>query len=254
MSRTRILAVLAALLAVALSVTVLSGSSEAASTRMAKKPVKPKVGQCRTTTFAQGFGYSDTRKPVSCSKAHTMRTFAVVTIPKKVNLKHLNAKQIGETALEICSPRFSKALGSSYTTRDQTSYEWSFFIPTAKQRKAGARWMRCDVNLLATPPGGSAELATLPNLPFPMIGSRPITDAIRRCLSDATHTYLTICSRAHAARSDQTFKMAGSSYPSAKAFTNAADSACPGKRFTAPYSYDWTLGDRTVVCYTATTS
>jgi hypothetical protein len=246
MSRIRILAVLTALVLAALSTLVSVTPADAAGSR-------PKVGQCRTTTFVQSFSFSDSRRPVPCSSVHRMRTFAVIDIPKGVDYVHISGTRAGNIARRDCTKPFWRALGGGPSARAQTAYTWSFFGPTLKQRKAGARWIRCDVSLLATPPGANSVFVPLPHVPFPMIGSRPITDSTRRCLSDATHSYWTICSRAHAARADQTFTMA-TAWPSQATVDAAAATKCPGKRAYAPYPFEWKLGDHVITCYSVTTS
>lgn len=250
MPKNRIMIALA-VLALALSTFALDGPAGA---RGASVPGRPKVGQCRTTTFAQGYGLNDTHRPVPCSKPHRLKTFAVASLPKGINALKASENTWGRQADAKCTRPFWKALGSSFSIRDQSAYTWSFFIPTRAQIRHGARWIRCDLSLQVTPPGANSEWALLPNVAFPMIGSRPLTDSIRKCLSDSTHRYITTCSKPHAARADQTFVMNSSAFPSGAAIQAAANTHCPGKRFTTSYPFEWKLGDHTVTCYSVTTS
>lgn len=245
---------LATFVAVVLALSGLALIGSPANARDAKKPVRPKVGQCRTTTYEQGFGYSDPRKPVACSAPHRMKTFAVVTIPKRINLKKINEAKLGRYAFDTCQPRFSKALGGSQALRAQTAYTWWSFIPTKAERKKGARWLRCDLSLLAIVPGGNSFAPPLPNLSLPMIGNRPVTDVTRRCLAEADNEYWTTCNRPHAARADQTFAINSATRPSEATVKAQAAVQCPGKRFTWPNLGEWRLGDRTATCYSVTTS
>lgn len=249
MSRARILAT--AMLALAMTALMLTAPADA---RPAVASAKPRIGQCRTTTFAQGYGLFDTHKPVPCSKPHRLKTFAVASLPRAINAKKATAQTWVKVADEKCGVKFWNALGSSFSVRDQSAYTWSFFIPTRTQIKHGARWIRCDLSLLVTPPGGNSQWALLPNLAFPMIGSRPLTDAVRKCLSDGAHLYVTTCSKPHAARADQTFVMNSRAFPTTAAMQAAVNTTCPGKRFSSPYPFEWHLGDHTIVCYSITTS
>jgi hypothetical protein len=252
----RILASLAALLVVASGFALLTTApSNAAAGRAAQLPAKPRVGQCRTTTFAQSFNMADSHKPVPCSKAHTMHTFAVPNVPKRLAYKNIGAAKLEQVAVTACTRPFWKALGGSFATRDETAYTWVYFAPTKAQRKAGARWLRCDVILPMTLPGAtSSQLAPLSNLPFPVIGNRSITDAIRSCLTAVNHGYVTTCDHPHAARSDRTFTIASATKPSQATVNAAAATKCPAEHAIAPYYRYWDFGDHTIVCYSTTTS
>lgn len=245
MSRTRSLSLAAVLGAIALISGVFSPAADAASSR-------PVVGQCRTTTFDQAFGASDTHAPVPCSELHRLKTFAVQDVPAGTDYVHVTDSQALTFARTICGPKFLSALGGTYAERHLTSYDWNYFVPTLAQRKAGARWMRCDLSLLYTSSGYGA-FAALPNFSFPFVAGHTLTDKTRRCLFDDDHNYWTTCSRAHVARADKTFVIHSTSYPQNATAAAAASTACPGERWTKPSAYDWKHNDHTLVCYTRTT-
>lgn len=253
MPRTRLL--ITTLLALALPALFLVAPTQAASERATSLPVKPKVGQCRTTTFDQGFAASDPRRPVPCSSPHRMKTFAVVTVPKRISLtKKSDRRALRNFIFAACQPRFWRALGANHTLREQTAYaSWSF-IPTRAERSRGAHWVRCDLSLLGAQQGGYGALRPLPNLSFPMIGTRPITDATRRCLANADNDYWTTCDRPHVARADQTFTINSTAYPSQATVDAQGATQCPGKRLTWASPKSWKLGDHVVTCYSVTTS
>lgn len=247
MSRARLLVAALAPLFLMLAAVLVAVPAEARPAA-----ARPQVGQCRTTTFAQSFSFADTRAPVACSRVHRMKTYAVPNIPAGVNYVKITDLRFAQIATQLCQPRFYRALGGNHSLRNQTAYTWSYFGPTLAQRKAGARWVRCDVSLLATAPGGTSSFVPLQNLSFPLVGARPITDKTRRCLSDATNSYWTVCLRAHAARADQTFVMTNKALPSQAAVEAAGDTRCPGKRVTRPGLAEWRLGNRAITCYTVT--
>jgi hypothetical protein len=247
MSRSRILSLAAAIAVVALIAGAFTPTAEAASS-------KPIVGQCRTTTAAQDTGLYDTHAPVPCSTLHRMKTFAVPTVPSGLDFVHITVSQAAALGQALCYPKFQTALGGTLADRHLTTYDFSFFIPTLAQRKAGARWVRCDLILLYLGTDGYTAYAALPNFSFPFVGGHTLTDKTHRCLAVADHDYWTTCSRPHVARADQTFVIHSTSYPSNATAAAAANTACPGKRWTKPGPYAWKHNDHTLVCYTNTTS
>jgi hypothetical protein len=247
LSRTRILAAAVALGALVLAAGALAPAANAVSST-------PVVGQCRTTTFEQSFAESDTHAPVPCSTLHRMKTFAVGNIPAGMDYVHFNDDKLLGVAKALCTKKYWTALGGTFEQRDQTAYTWSWFIPTLAQRHAGARWLRCDLSLLYTVPGGNSAFAALPNFTFPMVGGHTVTDKTALCLSDTTHLYVTTCSRPHAARADQTFIIHTLEKPSASLVKSLATTNCPDKRYSTPHAYEWKHGDHVIVCYTKTTS
>jgi hypothetical protein len=252
MTRNRLLPAVIAILALLLTATVISSPADA---RAAKKPVRPKVGQCRTTTFTQAFANADAHKPVPCSHVHSLKTFAVVSVPKKFSLKKKPTMALFRWVYDACAPKYSRALGGGFTKIEQTAYSWWSFFPTKTEINRGARWVRCDLSLIATRLNNRSYFPPLPNLSFPMIGSRTITDTTRRCLASKTYLYETPCAFAHVARADQTYTLDIKGYPSAATLKSTAASHCPGKRYSTGAKWDWTRrGDHVVTCYSITTS
>jgi hypothetical protein len=248
-TRTRIIAILALL-----ATAVLAAPADATSARGAQQAARPIVGQCRTTTYAQASGSTDPRMPVPCSRVHRLKTYAVVTVPMKYNLYKPNGPAFSHYAYVVCTRKFWSALGGNSATRSQTSYEEAYFLPTKAQLKTGARWLRCDVSLYGAVPGSYSYVQPLPNLQFPLIGTRPITDATRRCLANAGNDYVTTCNRPHVARADQTFTINSTAVPSHAAINAQASTTCPGKRIVYPYPLQWELGNHTITCFTKTTT
>lgn len=211
---------------------------------------KPEAGQCRQLTPAQGEPSSNNSPTVSCSDPHTNYTYAVPTVPRRIKFKKISSAQFSKLGLSLCGgPRFDKALGRTDLVRDQTVYGSMFFGPSKAQRADGARWMRCDLFLLA-----GRDLGELPPTQHPMLQG-PITDAVRRCL---THDhYFTTCITAHAYRSVTAFTVHSKKYPTKAQFTAQGRKHCPSSAndfFSWPFKSDWSTGDRGEVCYHATTS
>src|SRR5262249_26943336 len=123
----------------------------------------PKVGQCHQLTPRQIAAIADAKRAGSCSTRHNLQTVAVVTSP--TSLVGLTEEEHAELGSRLCSPKLAKALGRTATVREQTAYDLFFFAPTQAQIAAGARWIRCDVGLVA--------VAQFPSLPKKRL-SRPI--------------------------------------------------------------------------------
>jgi Septum formation len=212
----------------------------------AAAPAKPRTGQCHQLTYRQSWATSDAKKPVSCTKRHNLQTIAVVTSP--TSLDGLTEDQRSELAVSVCRPKLAKVLGRTATVREQTAWSDWFFIPTDAQIAAGARWIRCDLGLLA-----SGRAAGLPHkrLSRSVIGSH-IESSERRCLT--AKTWVTPCSHKHAYRSIAAFTIHQSAYPTAADVVPNAKRACPKTWDYArwPTEYGWAHGNRVAVCYDKT--
>jgi len=242
MSRTRILVVAAALLAAAVLIT----PAEAASNRAAAAPV---VGRCYNLTYAQAGAASSSVHYVACSSTHTTKTVAVPTVPSGTDYKNISDAAAVKLGVTLCQPKFFKYLGSTPENRHLTAYDYLFFIPTAAQRAAGARWMRCDL-LLA---GGKAVLPLPPASNSTPVLTGPITDSIKRCLVGTEHLRTT-CDHNHQYRSSSAYTLPGTGYRTPSQFTAAGAQRCPdAEYFTWPSKNGWTAGDHVLVCFDKTT-
>jgi hypothetical protein len=154
MSRSRLLVFLAAIVAVAftlagctlLPVAVSGVQSPAAST--------PKVGQCWNVSKENADNWADWEgsAATSCAKSHVLYTYAVGKI-SGITAKSWAEKGSIETlrndvlikAEDVCA---LSDLLPKLKWNQQLVDSW-FFVPTEQQWKAGARWVRCDVGVLA---------------------------------------------------------------------------------------------------------
>ena len=234
MSRTRVLAAVAALFAACLMATPANAAA-------------PVAGHCYKLSYAATLAPTTSAHYVSCSVPHTTKTFAVVTVPSGVDYKHITTAGMTKVGVNACLPKFGKALGSTPETRHLTAYDYVFFAPTAAQRAAGARWVRCDLILLA-----GKYLLPLPTNTFPVIQG-PVTDTTKRCLVGSDHLYTT-CARSHVYRSWAAYILSGT-YRTQTQFIAAGHQRCPdAEYFTWPGKISWTAGDHVLVCYDRTTT
>jgi hypothetical protein len=214
---------------------------------------RPKVGDCHALTYREGSAFSDPDAPVPCRRPHTSRTVKVFDVPRSVVADQSKAFDAG---IRGCAPAIRRALGGSRKAQAMSAYNLMFFAPTAAQRRAGARWIRCDLTLL-----GGSRLIPLPTDRTPALGSLPHPDRVARC-GDARRAgfYATACSAKHDYRAKDTLRIPSKTYPGRKGLIRIAGRRCPaivGSRTwyaTWPSAEGWRLaGERLMVCYRKTT-
>jgi hypothetical protein len=132
--------------------TLLPGVKNAATPAPAAKPT---VGQCWNATTKQASDWPDWEGPEStpCTSSHVLYTYQVGKISGETASTWADSgdntkltDEIQTKAEDACSitallphQKWNQELISAY-----------FFVPTEAQWKGGARWVRCDVAVLAT--------------------------------------------------------------------------------------------------------
>lgn len=192
MSR-RIALALVALLALA---GLVGGGPAYAGTAAEDDPMlgAPAVGECYDLTAKQAWKPSTTEKTVDCSEKHTLLIGAVGEIPQPAwdddDARFRAVKK-------ICDPFWDKY----YTLEDPRSYmtllQGILLYPTEAQQDAGARWVSCEIGVLA----GDTLLPLTRSGP-PKATRKP-ADSIARC-ADANNQWIP-CSKRHAWRSTYAF-------------------------------------------------
>ena len=246
------------LLAGASTIVALSATLTLAPSATAVEPDgphfgEPVVGQCHNYTAQQGNGMSDFTPVVECTSAHTARVIAVVQLPPDLTWDS-PMNQLGAVVDRKCEPVWEKTVGGTEVMRRMTAYTEYFFFPSAAQKEHGARWIRCDINLL-----GHASLLPLPvnSKPLPSPGRVPY--AVTRCMYGSQFLY-TACSKSHNHRATGGFRLADGPYPGDSAIERAAMRRCPGLttsrhwRYVHPTRETWVkYGSRIIICYSQTT-
>jgi hypothetical protein len=241
--RGALLAVVVMLLAPLAAVVVTAGPAQAGPAFQ-----QPAVGECRALSWDEFMGKSNNEAPIDCSQPHTSRVTDVVRLPKGVSWG-ASIDKLAIIATRLCLPSRMGALGGSYSSRAMTAYSGAWFMPTKAQRDRGARWIRCDLVLLA-----GTRLANLPTDSVPALGAQPHPAGIAACLKARTFAK-TICSRRHAWRATGTFKIRQEAYPTDRQFRRAAIRRCPSRVSTdgfvwqRPFKVIWQMGDHVVTCY-----
>jgi hypothetical protein len=241
--RDALLAVVVLLLAPLAAVVVTAGPAQAGPAFQ-----QPTVGECRALNWDEYMAKANNEAPIDCSQPHTSRVIDVVRLPRGVTWG-ASIQKLTNIATRLCHPSQTQALGGSYSSRAMTAYSGAWFMPTRAQRDRGARWIRCDLVLLA-----GTRLATLPTDNEPALSAQPHPARIAACAKARTFAR-TICSATHAWRATGTFTIRQEAYPTDREFRRAAIRRCPSRTSTDRFFWQyrakvlWRLGDHVVVCY-----
>ncbi|MDQ1552218.1 MAG: hypothetical protein QOD50_1640 [Actinomycetota bacterium] len=155
MSLRRSLLSFAALVAVALTLagcTLLPGLNSAATPAPLPKPA---AGQCWNATTTQAYDWADWQGPaaIACTSSHTLYTYQVGKISDEPGNSWAAPGDSSNLSDEI-QKKAGDACGIStllpHLKWNQQLVNAYFFVPTEAQWKAGQRWVRCDVGVLAT--------------------------------------------------------------------------------------------------------
>jgi hypothetical protein len=246
--RTRLLA--AALTAVALALTAPTYAAQAP----ARAAGTPAVGECRSLTLAEAEQSSDTSAAIDCSFAHDARVIAVPDLPSGVSYGDLDSVGVLHTAARLCYPAFRAALGQTDRVRDRSAYTYLYFVPTAAERAAGARWLRCDLTLRH-----GATLGDLPTDRVPALATRRVPAGVARCLAGRAHL-VTVCTASHSYRATGSFTVDLKRFPGRARMARIGRNRCPALVSTdADFRFSWLPAfaynlahDRTIVCYSHT--
>jgi hypothetical protein len=204
----------------------------------------PAVGQCFDMDVEELAAASYVEAPVDCAGTHTARTIAVAQLPD--DLAYGSTGKLTRFALETCFPAQRKVLRTSLLGMRMSAYNVGYFLPTAEQQAAGARWLRCDLVL------GGASLEPLPGKLA--LGKLPYKKSVSRCLTGGDFV-LTVCSSRHSFRATAAIKVKASKYPSEKAWQRIGTQRCRSAvtsrsyRFGWPSKAAWKAGDRALICY-----
>jgi len=243
--RTRLVAAVGAVVALTITAPAPAGAAKVG-------PVKPSVGQCRSLSMAEASAASDASSPTGCSRAHNDRVIAVPNLPNGVSYADLNtAAKVNTVAVKLCYPAYRRALGQNDKVRDATAYTYLYFVPTAKQRSNGARWLRCDLTLRH-----ASRLGNLPTDHEPALTHSKVSANVKRCLTGKS-LVTTSCTLRHRYRAAGAVKVAIKKYPGRKAMVKIGRSRCPkivttdaDFRFTWQGKTVWNVAhDHALVCY-----
>ena len=154
MSPKRSLLSIAGVLALALSMSGCSLLTGAPQAQKTTAPAAPSVGQCWNASTTQAADWTDWEgaQAASCTSSHTLYTYQVGRISGETGSSWADPGDKTELTPEIQT----KADDACNISKLLPKLEWNqqliqqyFFTPTEAQWKSGARWVRCDVGVLA---------------------------------------------------------------------------------------------------------
>ncbi|NPC41327.1 septum formation family protein [Nocardioides sp. zg-1230] len=209
----------------------------------------PVVGQCHDLGADELAAASYDEAPVDCTTTHTATTIAVAQLPDGLDF---SGRGLERFALETCFAAQRRALGTTQRAVRLTAYDVGWFVPTADQQAAGARWVRCDLVL-----GDARDLQPLPS--DVRVGTRKPDPSVARCLG-GRDAHVTTCAQPHTFRATSALRLDTTRYPGGKARNRIGADRCRravstlSYRFGWPARAAWRAGDRTLVCYSRTST
>jgi hypothetical protein len=148
---------LASVVGIVLLAFVLAGCSLLPGLRPTSAPAasEPTVGQCWNASVTQAAAWADWKGATSaaCTTSHTLYTYQVGKI-SGVSSSSWAAAGDPSNLSDAVEAKAENACSIStllpHEKWNQQLIQDYFFVPTEAQWKAGARWVRCDVGVLAT--------------------------------------------------------------------------------------------------------
>ena len=107
---------------------------------------RPVVGECRLYDADAANAAVESSTPVSCDESHSAETFAVVdALPDPDDGDSWTDEVIATAARTVCgNTQHAAWLGVTPIDLGATRLSQTYFVPSARDVKAGARWIRCD--------------------------------------------------------------------------------------------------------------
>lgn len=231
---------------------------------------KPTEGECWTATIKTANVPSWTHPPVDCAKPHQLYTFAVPQLEQTHQRgEYATSGNVADSlysdAWQTCGHHLTDVFPNlAYPSR----IELSAHIPSVSQWQKGARWVRCDMAVIAVgSPLASPEFENLPDYgglrdtgvndtyAFNYCTNEPITGSpapsgavFADCTTNPTwllYGYQTIP------------EPSGDTYPTAAQLTAAYENTCKKPHADAgqltypiyPSASDWQNGDENLQCW-----
>jgi len=105
----------------------------------------PRLGACRLLTPEDVARSSNASDMVECTEEHTAETYAVGSLPDRLDEVTRDSRELGVFAYKTCASEFMEFLGADESLVMRTVLSWAWFRPSEESWAAGARWYRCDV-------------------------------------------------------------------------------------------------------------
>jgi hypothetical protein len=155
MSRKRSISSIVGVVAVALVLAGCSLLPGSTSTPKATAGATPLTGQCWNASTKQADEWADWKgtTTVPCTASHTLYTYDVGKISGESGSSWATTSDPSSPTAEIQTKAEDACSVSTLLPHlgwNQQLINDYFFVPTESQWKAGARWVRCDIGVLAT--------------------------------------------------------------------------------------------------------
>ena len=222
-----------------------------AATARAADPMvgAPVVGQCHDMSPDELAAASYDEATVDCATTHTATTIAVAELPEGLDLA---SGRLERFALETCFAGSAHGARHHRARRPADGVRPRLVRPDRRAAGRGSRWVRCDLVL-----GDARELRPLPT--DVRIGKGRADASVARCLAGRA-ARVTTCTQPHTFRATSALRVDATRYPARKARDRIGADRCRkavstlSYRFGWPAKAAWKAGDRTLVCYSRTTS
>jgi hypothetical protein len=129
---------------------------------------KPVTGDCWRSTYKNANKYADwnSAKPVTCSAAHQLYTYGVPDIRGTFSGSQYNSSGRLKDAISNAEDKacVNSQIESELLNNDfEGRVDFVLFVPSRAEWSRGARWVRCDIGLIAL--GSKYHDPALENLP-----------------------------------------------------------------------------------------
>lgn len=237
-------------LVVAIAVSIVAAMPGVAPAARASDPMvgAPKVGACTHMNYAELEELTDPGANTPCSATHTGQVELVwQLLPDTPSFP--DPKAIAEAA-QGCWWTHREFIGRTQTAMAISTLGGAYFIPSAADQAAGARWFSCYAYNFDR----AGKLAPLP-ANHPLLPS-PITKNVQLCLRGAHHDYIR-CTHPHQWKATGAVELRGR-YPGKHRRAMIAARRCPAlvtsHRYFPdfPSRADWKSGNKILVCYSQT--
>ncbi len=220
-------AALVAAAALALPAAVTIGLAAPAGAETVPEP--PPVDSCHNLTLDEAYADSDPDPAVDCSEPHTTITVGAIQFESAPDWNDHDS--YAGLVSKRCVSKMGPYFGDRYKALTLSTWTIYWFIPTAAEREAGAKWVRCDAAVYS--PG---QMPKLPTDGSPLLESPP-ADWHARCAQGEDKNYApTTCNRSHSYRASHAIKYSGA-YPGAEAGARWALRKCRAKFDDRPFLY-----------------
>lgn len=222
--------------------------ASAATSARAVDTSPPRVGSCHDLSIREAYARAEPDPAVDCSERHTTITIKIIRFGSKPNWR--NTAKLNRKVQKKCSPKLFEFFGNRKRAVQLSAYNVYWFQPTKRQRRAGAKWIRCDLALYRP-----NSVPRLPTSGDPKLGSTPLARKVAKCRKGKRQNFaVTTCNTSHRFRATHAVRYRSNRYPGIRKIKKFAVRKCRrklGRRLgyvESPTRAMWKGGLDRVVC------